>query len=110
MSNLKRKLFGSRSNSMSDSRSGPRSGPRSDSMTRPAKKQQVLPPIFTQILWGVENEYNGVRVCNNPEFIDKIKAIFQVYCNEEYCKLKVTTEIHKNNMNDSFIQYTWRKI
>ena len=96
---LKRKKFfesSSRSNSMSDSRSGP----RSDSMSRPAKKQQVLPPIFTQILWGVENEYNGVRVCNNPEFIDKIKAIFQSYCNEEYCKLKVTTESHKNNMND----------
>jgi hypothetical protein len=100
MLKLKRKLSGSRSNSMSDSRSGPRSGPRSDSMPRPAKKQQVLPPIFTQILWGVESEYNGVRICNNPEFIDKIKAIFQAYCNEEYCKLKVTTESHKNNMND----------
>jgi hypothetical protein len=61
------------------------------------KKTHIF-PIFTEILWGIELEYNGVRVCNNKDFVDKVKPIYQAYCNQTKtrCKLNVTTELHKN--------------
>ena len=87
----------SRLESMSGSRSGSMSGSRSNPPDKKTKKTHIF-PIFTAILWGIELEYNGVRVCNNKDFVDKVKPIYQAYCNQTNtrCKLNVTTELHKN--------------
>ena len=90
----KRKL---RSNPRPESMSGSRSGSLYNPPDKKTKKTHIF-PIFTEILWGIELEYNGVRVCNNKDFVDKVKPIYQAYCNQTKtrCKLNVTTELHKN--------------
>ena len=78
----------------------PVSEPRAASSTMPDSKKQKLPPIFTLIFWGLEHEFNGLRVCNNKEFVNKIKPIFKAFCDKTQCKLNVTTEQHTNNEYD----------
>ena len=91
----KRKKPTSTSTSNSDSKS------KSSSIsTTPIKKQKLTSPIFQKVRWGVEHEFNGLRVCNYGEFVDKVKPIFKAFCPDETCKLKVTTELHKNNEYD----------
>jgi hypothetical protein len=86
---------------MSGSMSGSRSGSRSNPPDKKTKKTHIF-PIFTEILWGIELEYNGVRVCNNKDYVNKVRPIYQAFCNQTKtrCKLNVTTELHKNDKFD----------
>jgi hypothetical protein len=66
------------------------------------EKKLAIPIIFTKILWGIEHEFHGIRICGYKDFKNKIKPIFKAFCNQTktHCKLNVTSEIHINNPYD----------